>query len=76
MEDSQHGLSDLFDQLGLASSDVDIAAFIVEHRPLHPEIILSEAPFWSLTQAKFLREQIKADADWAVTIDKFDTSLR
>ncbi len=76
MESNQHGMSDLFDQLGLPSADADIEAFIAEHRTINPQLSLSEAPFWSPTQAKFLREQIKVDADWAVVIDKLNTSLR
>ena len=76
MHDSQHNLTSLFDQLGLASTEEDIEAFIHSHRPLDATIPLSKAPFWTAGQAQFLREQIKDDADWAVVIDKFDTSLR
>jgi hypothetical protein len=76
MEDHQHGMADLFDQLGLPSSNADIQAFIAEHRTLNPQLLLCDAPFWSPMQAKFLREQIKVDADWAVIIDKLDASLR
>lgn len=76
MEVNKHGITELFDQLGLPSSDADIQAFISAHRPLSPEVRLSEAPFWSSTQAAFLRDGIKADADWAVVVDKLDASLR
>jgi len=76
MEANQHGMSDLFDQLGLPSSNAAIQEFITIHRPLSRELMLSEAPFWSLTQAKFLRDQVKIDADWAVIVDKLDASLR
>lgn len=76
MHDSQHNLTSLFDQLGLPSTEKDIEAFIYSHRPLDATIPLSKAPFWTAGQAQFLIEQIKDDADWAVVIDKFDTSLR
>jgi hypothetical protein len=76
MNDNQHNLTSLFDQLGLPSSEKDIEAFIHTHRPLDATIPLSKAPFWTPGQSQFLGEQIKNDADWAVVIDKFDTSLR
>lgn len=76
MDANQHGMAELFDQLGLPSSNADIQVFIAEHRTLNPQLILCDAPFWTPAQAKFLREQIKVDADWAVIIDKLDVSLR
>ena len=76
MHDNQHNLTSLFDQLGLPSTEEDIESFIHAHRPLDATIPLSKAPFWTSGQAQFLGEQIKNDADWAVVIDKFDTSLR
>lgn len=76
MENQLHTITNLFDQLGLPSSDSAIQRFIDLHRPLAPEIALCNAPFWSVTQAKFLRDQIINDADWANVVDEFDTSLR
>ncbi len=76
METNPHNFTNLFAQLGLPSSATDIEAFIRSHRPLNAEVVLSDALFWSASQAHFLREQIKVDSDWAVVIDKFDTSLR
>lgn len=76
MDTEQHNITSLFNQLGLPSSEADIKAFIHMYRPLDAQIPLCNAPFWTESQAQFLREQIKNDADWAVTIDKFDTSLR
>lgn len=75
MEIHDHGMTSLFDQLGLPSHEDYIQSFIDEHR-LSGEIKLWDADFWTENQAKFLREQIKADADWAVVIDTLDTSLR
>lgn len=76
MENNLHSDANLFAQLGLPSSDADIQAFIKSHRPLDPQIKLSEAPFWTKAQAKFLQEQIICDADWAAVVDKLNVSLR
>ena len=37
---------------------------------------LSEAAFWRPEQARFLREELLEDADWAELIDTLDASLR
>lgn len=66
----------LFDQLGLSSRDQDIARFIQSHRPLAPETRLSDAPFWTEAQSRFLCEALNADADWALPIDRLNHSLR
>lgn len=76
MENIMHSESDLFEQLGLPASENDIQAFIATYRPLPANIKLYEAPFWTNAQAKFLRDQIAIDADWAVPIDKLDACLR
>lgn len=76
MENQLHTITNLFDQLGLPSTDADIQRFIDTHRPLAPETALCNAPFWSASQAKFLRDQIINDADWANVVDEFDSSLR
>lgn len=76
METTMHSESDLFEQLGLPSSEKDIQAFISSYHPLPANIKLHEAPFWNNAQARFLRDQIAIDADWAVPIDKLDARLR
>lgn len=76
MENQLHSFTDLFDQLGLPSGTNDIQRFIVQHRPLASHIALCEAAFWTASQAKFLRDQIINDADWANVVDEFDNSLR
>lgn len=75
METHEHDMVTLFQQLGLPSSEDDIQDFIEAH-PLDAETNIFDADFWTPNQAKFLREQIKADADWAVVIDTLNTSLR
>lgn len=76
METHSHGMTSLFEQLGLPSSEDDIQLFITEHYPLDAKTRLCDANFWTDSQAKFLRDQIKVDADWALVIDTLDTSLR
>ena len=76
MENTMHSEADLFEQLGLPASEKDIQAFISSYRPLPDNIKLHEAPFWTNAQAKFLRDQIAIDADWAVPIDTLDARLR
>ena len=76
MDDSLHTIHNLFAQLGLPSSEPEIQAFIERYRPLEPNMVLSEAPFWTDSQAKFLKEQIIKDADWAPVIDSLNASLR
>jgi hypothetical protein len=76
METHSHDMPSLFAQLGLPSGDADIQNFIAEHRLVDSTTKLFDASFWSDSQAKFLRDQLKVDADWAVVIDSLDTSLR
>ena len=76
MEAYMHSMTQLFAQLGLPAAPAAIQAFIAGHRPLAPRLALYEAPFWTPSQAAFLREHIEQDADWAVIIDKLDSALR
>lgn len=76
MEPQSHSLTSLFDQLGLEHDDASIDQFISRHKPVPGEIELHQAPFWSASQAAFLKQMIEEDADWAVVIDQFDAMLR
>ena len=76
MDTAVHTLSDLFRQLGLPDTRADVSRFIAVHRPLPPEVSLAEASFWRPEQARFLREELQDDADWAELIDTLDASLR
>jgi hypothetical protein len=76
MEKFTHHLNALFAQLGLASGDDDIVAFIQQHAPLAPHFSLIEAPFWTENQATFLKEELADDAAWAEVIDQLDVALR
>lgn len=76
MEMPVHDISSLFAQLGLPSETAAIEAFIAEHRPLPDTLLLHEAPFWTVAQAAFLREEILEDADWAEAVDVLNVRLR
>lgn len=69
--------TDLFAQLGLASSPEAIADFISTHRPLPGNILLPDAPFWSEAQAQFIREQRAQDEPpFNMLIDQLSEALR
>lgn len=69
--------TDLFDQLGLASSPQAIADFIGAHSPLRGDVLLAEAPFWNESQAQFLREKKARDEPpYNMLIDQLNASLR
>ena len=71
-----HHFSDLFAQLGLPNDELGIKHFIASHFPLSPDFRLPDAPFWSPTQAAFLREAILQDSDWVVMVDQLSAALR
>ena len=75
MEIAIHKLADLFGQLGLPDGPDAIEAFIAAHRPLPKNLPLADAPFWSPSQAQFLREEIAEDADWAELVDSLASLL-
>lgn len=76
MEQSTHSFTELFRQLGLPSDKAYIERFILEHKPLEPEVKISEAPFWSAGQRDFLRKALQDDADWAPLVDQLNAELR
>lgn len=75
MDLTNHGLGDLFAQLGLPNEEGDIQAFVTEHRPLPDGLRLADAQFWTVAQAQFLREQVREDADWAEVVDQLNLML-
>ena len=75
MESPIHRLGDLFRQLGLPDDPAAIENFIAAHRPLPAGVALADAPFWTPSQAQFLREQISDDADWAELVDSLGSLL-
>ncbi|MGB2680592.1 MAG: DUF2789 domain-containing protein [Candidatus Competibacter sp.] len=76
MNTTVYHLNQLFDQLGLASDEGAINAFIREHRPLPENVSLEKAPWWTSAQAGFLREAFKEDSDWAAAVDELNAMLQ
>ena len=76
MEAPIHSLKALFEQLGLPSSENEIQSFIQAHRGLTLTTCLSDADFWSPSQAAFLAEAIAEDADWSRVVDELNVLLR
>ena len=75
MDLSPHTLSALFAQLGLPNEPQDIQAFVAQHRPLPGDVRLADAKFWTAAQARFLRDEITGDADWAEVVDQLNLML-
>jgi hypothetical protein len=75
MDATFHRLCELFRQLGLPDEPAAVDRFIATHRPLAAGTPLCDAPFWTPSQAQFLREQIHADADWAEVVDGLSARL-
>lgn len=71
-----HRFSELFSQLGLPAEPAAIDAFVTAHAPLPGDTRLEDASFWSEAQARLLREELCADADWAEVIDQLNVVLR
>lgn len=76
MESQVHDMSSLFSQLGLPDDEASIRLFIAQHRPLPDGMRLSEAPFWSESQAAFLKEALRHDAEWSIVVDALSAALR
>lgn len=76
MDQPVHPLSELFAQLGLPADEASIRQFITAHAPLRADIDVADAPFWTESQADFLKEQKLEDADWAEVVDQLNLALR
>lgn len=76
MEDLIPSMTRLFDQMGLGSEPQFIQSFIAAHKPLPDSVALADAPFWSASQAEFLRSEVAEDTDWAIVIERLNAALR
>jgi len=74
MELPNKDLVTLFDQLGLDSDPASMDAFFASHALDH-DTKLSDASFWTPSQAAFLREEIREDAEWAPVVDELNARL-
>lgn len=68
-------LEDLFQQLGLPSTPGAVKDFVRRHAPLPVSVRLSDAAFWRESQREFLKEQWRADGEWAPVIDELNAML-
>lgn len=76
MDTSNHyTLHSLFKQLGLPAEGDQIEAFIQTHS-LGDQEKITQAKFWTKSQAHFLKESIIEDSDWVEIIDHLDVQLR
>ena len=69
-------LKDLFGQLGLPNNQQEMDTFVEEHKGLEQKIRIEDAPFWTVSQAYFLRTSLQEDAEWAELIDQLSALLR
>lgn len=75
MDTQQKNMQILFEQLGMNGDEASIEAFIAQHYPMSDDLKLSEAPFWTPSQAAFLKEEIVEDAEWAPVVDELNARL-
>lgn len=76
MEINDPTLTELFDQLGLASTQAAIKEFIKKNGPLPRGVVLHQARFWNASQTAFLKEAIEDDSDWSDVVDQLNIMLR
>ena len=75
MDTSTHSLNNLFEQMGLASTDDEISAYAHQHR-LASDVLLHRAECWTPMQAQFIRDAMREDSDWASAVDQLNTMMR
>lgn len=74
MDSPFHSFENLFLQLGLDNSPEAIERFVRQHS-LPSDMPLADAPFWTDTQAAFIRESLNEDSDWAEVVDQLNAQL-
>ena len=62
-------MTNLFEQLGLDSSEGAIELFIATHQ-LCAQTKITEADYWTDAQRQFLAEKIKSDGEWPIIVDQ------
>jgi hypothetical protein len=68
--------SELFAQLGLPSEPGDIRHFLTVHQAMADGVRLPDAPYWTLSQASFLRESLSYDSDCSDVVDQLSNALQ
>lgn len=74
LDQNEYTMNNLFDQLGLDSSDEAIEQFIKDNQ-LPEHLTLKESPFFDEQQKAFIKEEWKLDAVWALVIDELNLRL-
>ena len=74
MHTSTIAMPQLFEQLGLKSSNLAIARFI-KHHHLPENTTLQSAAFWTQSQRQFIKDSLQQDSDWAEVVDQLDARL-
>lgn len=75
MHTSTVTMPQLFEQLGLESSNLAIARFI-KHHHLPEDIKLQAADFWTQSQRQFIKDSLQQDSDWCEIVDQLNALLR
>lgn len=76
MNNAIHHFDELFAQLGLPSDADDIVHFLTVHASMADGFRLPDAPYWTRSQASFLRESLLQDSDWSGLVDQLSKALR
>jgi hypothetical protein len=76
MNQAMYHFSELFAQLGLPSDPYDIVHFLNVHTAMADGFRLPDAPYWTPSQASFLRESLLQDSDWSVVVDQLSKALQ
>ena len=74
MNTSLPSMTNLFEQLGLASDEASIQEFIKAHQ-LEACVYICDAPFWSVGQRALLAEKTITDDDWTIVVDQLNEAL-
>lgn len=76
MNNAVHHFGELFAQLGLPSDADAIGHFLTIHASMADGFRLPDAPYWTRSQAAFLRESLLQDSDWSGLVDQLSKALR
>ena len=71
---NHHQFKELFDQLGLESTEDAINQFI-ENNALSDQEKLENAHFLNKNQKKFIKDELENDSDWCEIIDELNAAL-
>jgi hypothetical protein len=68
--------NELFAQLGLPSDSVGIHHFLTVNTAMADGFRLPDAPYWTPSQASFLRESLLQDSEWSGVVDQLCKALQ